>query len=76
MDSAARCHIVVSSEDLHQTGGSSNWKALRRTADGGCRATLVEARRSDGRALLELKDGAQVPVSRTYAGALRAAGWF
>jgi DNA-binding LytR/AlgR family response regulator len=35
-----------------------------------------EARRGDGRGILRLKDGAEVPVSRTYVRALRQAGWF
>ena len=35
-----------------------------------------EARRADGRATIRLKDGADVPVSRTYVRALRQAGWF
>lgn len=39
------------------------------------RDAIVEARRSDGRATLTLKDGVQVPVSRTYARALRERGW-
>jgi hypothetical protein len=39
------------------------------------RDAIVDARRSDGRATLTLKDGAQVPVSRTYAGLLREKGW-
>ncbi len=39
------------------------------------RDAIVDARRSDGRATLTLKDGARVPVSRTYAGELRARGW-
>jgi hypothetical protein len=34
------------------------------------------AERADGRAVLKLKSGAEAPVSRTYARALRAAGWF
>ena len=34
------------------------------------------ARRADGRATIRLKDGAEVPVSRTYVRALRQAGWF
>jgi DNA-binding LytR/AlgR family response regulator len=34
------------------------------------------ARRADGRGRLRLKDGTEVPVSRTFARALRAAGWF
>jgi hypothetical protein len=37
---------------------------------------LTGARRGDGRATLTLKGGAQVPVSRAYAKALREAGWF
>lgn len=40
------------------------------------RAALTDVRRGDGRATLTLKDGAQVPVSRTYARALREAGWY
>ncbi len=40
------------------------------------RAAVVDARRGDGRAVLTLKDGAQAPVSRSYAPALREAGWF
>lgn len=39
------------------------------------RDAIVDARRGDGRATLTLKDGAEVPVSRTYAGALRERGW-
>jgi hypothetical protein len=39
------------------------------------RAAIAEARRGDGRATLTLKDGSEVPVSRTYAKALRARGW-
>lgn len=39
------------------------------------RDAIVDARRGDGRATLTLKDGAQVPVSRTYAGMLRDRGW-
>ncbi len=34
------------------------------------------ADRADGRAVLKLKGGAEAPVSRTYARALREAGWF
>lgn len=37
---------------------------------------VTDARRGDGRATLTLKDGAQVPVSRAYAKALREAGWY
>ena len=39
------------------------------------RAAVVEAQRGDGRAVLTLKDGSQVPVSRTYARQLRGRGW-
>ena len=35
-----------------------------------------DARRADGRATIRLKDGAEVPVSRTFVRALRQAGWF
>jgi DNA-binding LytR/AlgR family response regulator len=35
-----------------------------------------DARRFDGKAVLRLKNGAEVPVSRTYVRALRQAGWF
>ena len=40
------------------------------------RDAVLEAHRSEGRAVLKLKSGAEVPVSRTYAKALREAGWF
>lgn len=40
------------------------------------RDAVAEARPSDGRAVLKLKSGAEAPVSRTYAKALREAGWF
>ena len=40
------------------------------------RSAVADARRGDGRATLTLQDGAEVPVSRTYAKALREAGWF
>ncbi|MFZ5721513.1 MAG: LytTR family DNA-binding domain-containing protein [Pseudomonadota bacterium] len=39
------------------------------------RDAIADARRGDGRATLKLKDGAEVPVSRTYAGQLRDRGW-
>ena len=39
------------------------------------RVGVADIRRSDGRATLLLKDGAEAPVSRTYAKALRALGW-
>jgi DNA-binding LytR/AlgR family response regulator len=39
------------------------------------RDAITDAKRGDGRATLTLKDGAEVPVSRTYAGLLREKGW-
>jgi LytTr DNA-binding domain len=39
------------------------------------RAAIAEAVRGDGRATLTLTDGAEVPVSRTYARLLRERGW-
>jgi DNA-binding LytR/AlgR family response regulator len=39
------------------------------------RDAIVDAKRGDGRATLTLKDGAEVPVSRTYAGEIREKGW-
>lgn len=39
------------------------------------RDAITGARKSDGRATLTLKDGAEVPVSRTYAGRLRENRW-
>ena len=39
------------------------------------RDAITDAKRGDGRATLTLKDGAQVPVSRTYAVVLREKGW-
>jgi DNA-binding LytR/AlgR family response regulator len=40
------------------------------------RAAVTGTERLDGRAVLTLKDGAEVPVSRGFAKALRSAGWF
>ena len=40
------------------------------------RGAVAEARRGDGRATLVLASGVEVPVSRSYAPALRGAGWF
>ena len=40
------------------------------------KAAVVDAKRGDGRAVLTLKNGVEAPVSRSYARALRAAGWF
>jgi hypothetical protein len=39
------------------------------------RDAITGAERGDGRATLTLKDGAQAPVSRTYARLLRERGW-
>lgn len=39
------------------------------------RDAIVDAVRGDGRAILTLKDGSEVPVSRTYARVLRERGW-
>ena len=39
------------------------------------RDAITEAVRGDGRATLTLKDGAEVPVSRTYARLLRERSW-
>lgn len=39
------------------------------------RDAIADARRGDGRATLTLKDGSEVPVSRTYASLLRERGW-
>jgi DNA-binding LytR/AlgR family response regulator len=40
------------------------------------RGAVTSAERLDGRAVLTLRDGAEAPVSRGFARALRAAGWF
>lgn len=40
------------------------------------RDAVVGAERGDGRATLTLKSGVAAPVSRTYARALREAGWY
>ena len=40
------------------------------------RNAVRSAERGDGRAVLTLANGAQAPVSRTYAKVLREAGWF
>jgi DNA-binding LytR/AlgR family response regulator len=39
------------------------------------RDAIADAKRSDGRATLTLKDGSEVPVSRTYARLLRERSW-
>ena len=40
------------------------------------KAAVADAQRLDGRAVLTLKDGAEVPVSRGFAKTLRSAGWY
>ena len=40
------------------------------------RAAIADVRRGDGRAVLTLAGGIEVPVSRTYARLLREAGWY
>ena len=40
------------------------------------KGAVADVDRLDGRAVLTLKDGAEVPVSRGFAKGLRAAGWF
>lgn len=40
------------------------------------RSAVEAARRGDGRAVLRLRNGVDSPVSRTYARALRDAGWY
>lgn len=40
------------------------------------RDAVTGARRSDGRAVLELKGGLEAPVSRSFARSLRDEGWF
>ena len=40
------------------------------------KAAVSGAKRGDGRAVLTLRNGVEAPVSRSYAGALREAGWF
>jgi hypothetical protein len=40
------------------------------------KAAVTDAERGDGRATLTLKNGVKAPVSRTYARALRAEGWW
>ncbi|WP_309644203.1 LytTR family DNA-binding domain-containing protein [Phenylobacterium sp.] len=39
------------------------------------RDAIADAKRGDGRATLTLKDGSEVPVSRTYAKIIRDKGW-
>lgn len=40
------------------------------------RGAVTDARRAEGRAVLVLKSGAEAPVSRRFARALREEGWF
>jgi DNA-binding LytR/AlgR family response regulator len=40
------------------------------------KGAVADAKRYDGRAVLTLKNGVEAPVSRSYAAALRDAGWF
>ncbi len=40
------------------------------------RAAVAGVRRGDGRAVITLPDGTEVPVSRSYAKVLRDAGWW
>lgn len=40
------------------------------------RAAVEDVRRGDGRAVLTLTGGVEVPVSRTYSRQLRSAGWY
>lgn len=40
------------------------------------KGAVTEAERGEGRAVLTLKDGAEVPVSRGFARQLRTEGWF
>lgn len=40
------------------------------------RSAVTGAKRGDGRATLSLKSSVEAPVSRAYASALRAAGWY
>jgi len=40
------------------------------------KGAVTGAKRGDGRATLSLKCGVEAPVSRAYAGALRAASWY
>ena len=75
-DGSSGCHLGV-------LGGSVPLRV--RLHDGRARLHLKVRRHcvairdvklGDGRATLTLKDGAQVPVSRTYAKAPREAGWY
>ena len=40
------------------------------------KAAVISAAQADGRAVLTLKDGIEAPVSRSFAGGLKARGWF
>jgi LytTr DNA-binding domain len=58
-------------EELEGIEGAQTHRSWWVARDG-----VDDARRADGRATIRLKDGAEVPVSRTFARALRQAGWF
>jgi len=40
------------------------------------RPAVTDAKKGDGRGVLSLTDGTEVPVSRTYYPALKESGWF
>ena len=58
-------------EELEGIEGAQTHRSWWVARDG-----VDDARRADGRATIRLKDGAEVPVSRTFVRALRQAGWF
>ena len=59
---------VAELEGLEGAQTHRSWWVAKTAVDG--------AERSDGRAVLTLKGGVRAPVSRTYAKALRDAGWY
>ena len=59
---------VVELEGLEGAQTHRSWWVAKEAVAG--------AERADGRAVLKLKNGVEAPVSRTYAKALREAGWF
>ena len=59
---------VAELEGLEGAQTHRSWWVAKEAVEG--------VRRSDGRAVLSLKGGLEAPVSRTYARALRDAGWF
>ena len=58
-------------EELEGIEGAQTHRSWWVARDG-----VDDARRADGRATIRLKDGAEVPVSRTFVRALRQSGWF